>query len=44
MADRTSPYCNYNFTVDLKSPGVDINSPFGGFSDASGLGTEFTIS
>jgi phage tail-like protein len=44
MADRTSPYCNYNFTVDLKSPGVDINSPFGGFSDVSGLGTELTVS
>lgn len=43
MADRTSPYCNYNFTVDLKSPGTDPSTALGGFSDVSGLGTEFTI-
>jgi phage tail-like protein len=42
--NRTSPYGNYNFTVDLKSPGVDIHSPLGGFSDVSGLGTELTVS
>ncbi|MEM7154106.1 MAG: phage tail protein [Myxococcota bacterium] len=40
---RTSPYGNYNFTVDLKSEGVDISSAFGGFSDVSGLGTELTV-
>jgi phage tail-like protein len=44
MADRTSPYGNYNFTVDLKTPGVDIHTALGGFSDVSGLGTEFTVS
>lgn len=43
MADRTSPYCNYNFTVDLKSPGVDASTHLGGFSEASGFGTEFTL-
>jgi phage tail-like protein len=43
MADRTSPYCNYNFTVDLKSPGVDAAKALGGFSDVSGLGTELTV-
>ena len=42
--DRTSPYANYNFTVDLKSPGVDVDHPLGGFSEVSGLGTELTIS
>lgn len=41
--ERTSPYGNYNFTVDLKSPGVDFASPLGGFSDVSGLGTELTV-
>jgi phage tail-like protein len=41
---RTSPYANYNFTVDLKTPGVDIDDPLGGFSEVSGLGTEITIS
>ena len=43
MPDRTSPYGNYNFIVDLKSPGVDATQALGGFSDVSGLGTEFTI-
>lgn len=43
MADRTSPYGNYNFMVDLKSPGVDATKSLGGFSDVSGLGTEFTV-
>jgi phage tail-like protein len=42
--DRTSPYANYNFTVDLKTPGVDIDHPFGGFSEVSGIGTELTVS
>jgi phage tail-like protein len=40
---RTSPYSNYNFTVDLRSPNVDADSPFGGFSEVSGIGTELTI-
>jgi phage tail-like protein len=43
MPDRTSPYSNYNFTVDLRSPGIDINAPLGGFSDVSGIGTEMTV-
>lgn len=42
--ERTSPYCSYNFQVDLRSPGVDADSPFGGFSEVSGLGTELTVS
>jgi len=42
--DRTSPFCSYNFQVDLQSPGVDIDSPFGGFSEVSGLNTELTVS
>ena len=41
--ERTSPYCNYNFTVDLRSPGVDAESPLGGFSEVSGIGTELNI-
>lgn len=41
--DRTSPFSNYNFLVDLASPGVDVESPFGGFSEVSGLGTELTV-
>jgi phage tail-like protein len=41
--DRTSPFCSYNFQVDLQSPGVDIDSPFGGFSEVSGLNTELTV-
>jgi phage tail-like protein len=43
MPDRTVPYGNYNFIVDLKSPGVDATKAIGGFSDVSGLGTEFAI-
>jgi len=42
--ERTSPYSNYNFLIDLQSPGVDIDSPFGGFSEVSGLSTEMTVS
>jgi len=41
--DRTSPFCSYNFQVDLQSPGIDIDSPFGGFSEVSGLNTELTV-
>jgi len=41
--DRTSPFGSYNFQVDLQSPGVDIDSPFGGFAEVSGLNTELTV-
>lgn len=41
--DRTSPFSSFNFTVDLQSPGVDIDSPFGGFSEVAGLNTELMI-
>lgn len=42
MADRTSPYSAFNFTVNLNGPhGPD--EPQGGFSDCSGLNTEMTI-
>lgn len=38
---RTSPYCNYNFIVDIK--GIEATATLGGFSDVSGLGTELTV-
>lgn len=41
---RVTPYCNFNFLVDLKREGVDPEEPLGGFSDVSGLGTELTMS
>lgn len=41
--DRTTPYGNYNYLVDLKGK-FDADHPLGGFSDVSGLGTELTVS
>ena len=41
---RETPYCNFNFLVDLKSDGVNPEEPLGGFSDVSGIGTEMTMS
>lgn len=42
MADRTAPYGAFNFTVNLNGPnGPD--TPLGGFSDVSGIGTELTL-
>lgn len=41
--DRTSPFSSFNFQVDLQSPGVDIDSPFGGFAEVGGLSTELTV-
>ncbi len=38
---RETPYSSFNFVVNLG--GRDQNSPLGGFSDCSGLGTEFTM-
>jgi phage tail-like protein len=38
MADRTTPYGAFNFIVNFD--GAEI---FGGFSDASGIGTEVTV-
>jgi phage tail-like protein len=38
MANRTTPYGAFNFTVSF-----DGNEAFGGFSDVSGLGTEVTV-
>jgi phage tail-like protein len=38
MATRSMPYGAFNFTV-----GFDGGEVFGGFSDVSGLGTEFTV-
>lgn len=38
---RETPYSSFNFVVNLG--GRDQNSPLGGFSDCSGLGTEFTV-
>ena len=43
MVDRTSPYGAFNFSVNLNGPN-DPESPLGGFSDVSGMGTEITIS
>lgn len=38
MADRTSPYNAFNFTVDFGAGDIQ-----GGFSEVSGLGTEITV-
>ena len=38
MANRTTPYGAFNFTVSF-----DNGEVFGGFSDVSGLGTEVTV-
>ncbi len=40
--NRTTPYGAFNFLVNLGG-GADAESPQGGFSDVSGLGTELTI-
>ena len=42
MAERTTPYGAFNFSVNLNGPsGAD--TPLGGFSDVSGLGIEITM-
>jgi phage tail-like protein len=41
--ERTSPYCNYNFTVSFSPSTRDPDKPSGGFSDVSGLATELTV-
>ncbi len=38
MADRNSPYCNFNFIVEIQD--ADISA---GFSEVSGLGSEITV-
>jgi len=40
--DRTSPYSNYNFLVNLNGPHAP-DSALGGFSEVSGLSTELTV-
>jgi phage tail-like protein len=42
VADRTLPYSAFNFLVDWGGPN-DVDSPLGGFSEVSGLGTELTV-
>jgi len=42
MPDRIAPYGAFNFLVNLNGP-VGPEEPLGGFSDVSGLSTEFTI-
>lgn len=42
MPDRTTPYGAFNFFVNLNGP-VGEDTPLGGFSDVSGLGTEITM-
>jgi phage tail-like protein len=42
MSDRTTPYLGFNFIVALQSGGG--TNFIGGFSDVSGLHTEFTVS
>jgi phage tail-like protein len=41
MSDRTTPYLGFNFIVALQSGGG--TNTIGGFSDVSGLHTEFTV-
>ena len=43
MPDRTTPYSAFNFLVDLRSEGVDVAGVLGGFSDVSGIGSEFEV-
>ena len=43
MAERTTPYGAFNFTVNLNGP-AGPETPLGGFSDVSGLGIEITMS
>ncbi len=43
MPTRSMPYPNYNYLVDLKSPGIKPDQPLGGFSDVAGLKTELHI-
>ena len=38
MANRTTPYGAFNYTVEIGN-----SEAFGGFSDVSGIGTELTI-
>jgi phage tail-like protein len=42
MADRITPYGAFNFLVNLNGPSGP-ETPLGGFSDVSGLGTEITV-
>lgn len=42
MPDRITPYGAFNFFVNLNGP-VGEDTPLGGFSDVSGLGTEITM-
>lgn len=42
MPDRIAPYSAFNFTVNLNGPHAP-DTPLGGFSDVSGLGTEITV-
>ena len=42
MADRTTPYGAFNFTVNLNGP-IGEEQPLGGFSDVSGLSNEITM-
>lgn len=43
MPDRTTPYSAFNFLVNLRSEGVEPDGVLGGFSDVSGIGTEFEV-
>lgn len=43
MPNRDFPYGAFNFLVNINSPGVDPATPLGGFSDVTGISTEFTI-
>jgi len=40
---RTSPYSNYNFTVQLGDQGRSETTDLGGFSSVSGIGTEQNV-
>jgi phage tail-like protein len=40
---RTFPYGTFNYLVNLNSPGVNPQSPSGGFSEVSGLNTEVVV-
>lgn len=41
--NRTTPYTAFNFLVSIIGSDRPSNEPLGGFSDVSGLSTEFTM-
>ena len=43
MSDRPIPYGSFNFLVSIDGVGPGAAAPLGGFSDVSGISSEFTV-